>query len=80
MSGRLAAAATGLTAVLAGIAAGLGVFARGSGTFEPVVSARGEAYEMAVDGVYAYSSKALVAEGRSVEDIASDFGVTPLVV
>jgi hypothetical protein len=63
MTARFAAAATGLTAVLAGIAAGLGVFARGSGTFEPVVSARGEAYEMAVDGVYAYSSKALVAEG-----------------
>ena len=63
MSGRRAAAVTGLTAVLAGLAAGLGVFARGSGTFEPVVSARGEAYEMAVDGVYANSSKALVAEG-----------------
>jgi hypothetical protein len=63
MTGRWAASLAAVAAVLAGIAAGLGVFARGSGEFVPVTSARGEAYEMAVDGVYAYSSRALVAEG-----------------
>jgi uncharacterized membrane protein YhaH (DUF805 family) len=60
---RPAAAAAAVVSVLAGIAAGLGVFARGSGEYMAVTSARGETYEMAVDGIYAYSSKALVAEG-----------------
>ena len=63
MTRAAAVGGTALTAVLAGIAAALGVFARGSGTFETVTSARGEVYEMAADGVYAHSSKALVAEG-----------------
>lgn len=63
MSARFAAVAAGLVAALAGLAAGLGVFARGSGEFATVTSARGETYEMALDGVYAFSSKALVAEG-----------------
>ncbi|HET9416062.1 MAG TPA: hypothetical protein VFP30_00840 [Candidatus Limnocylindria bacterium] len=49
--------------VVAGIAAALGVFARGDGTFVSVTSAVGEAYEIAVGGVYANSSRQLVAEG-----------------
>jgi len=63
MSARWVAAAAATVSVLAGIAAGLGVFARGSGEYVAVTSARGETYQMAVDGVYAFSSKALVAEG-----------------
>jgi hypothetical protein len=63
MTARWAAAAAAGVSVLAGIAAALGVFARGSGEYVTVTSARGETYEMAVDGVYAFSSKALVAEG-----------------
>jgi hypothetical protein len=50
-------------ALLGAIAAALGVFARGDGTFAAVTSARGEAYEMATTGVYAWSAKQLVAEG-----------------
>ncbi len=53
----------GLVAVVGGMAAALGVFGRGSGTFSAVTSALGERYEIAVDGVYAGSSRQLVAEG-----------------
>ena len=49
--------------VLAGVAAGLGVFGRGDGTFAPATSALGESYEVAVGGVYAGSARQLVAEG-----------------
>ncbi len=63
MTRRGSLAALGSAAVLTAVASALGVFGRGSGTFESVVSSRGEAYEMAVDGVYANSSRALVAEG-----------------
>jgi len=50
-------------AVLAGIAAGLGVLARGDGVYETVTSARGEVYEVATSGVYAGNARQLVAEG-----------------
>ena len=50
-------------AVLAGLTAAAGVFLRGSGAFESVTSARGETYEMATDGVYAYNALRVVAEG-----------------
>lgn len=53
----------GFVALLAGVAAALGVFGRGDGTFAPVTSALGEIYEIAVGGVYADSSRQLVAEG-----------------
>ena len=48
---------------MAGVAAGLGVFWRGDGTFVPATSALGESYEVAVGGVYAGSARQLVAEG-----------------
>jgi hypothetical protein len=50
-------------AILAGVAAALGVFGRGDGIFLPVRSVLGETYEIAIDGVYAGSSRQLVAEG-----------------
>jgi hypothetical protein len=48
---------------LAGAAAALGVFGRGDGAFAPARSALGEPYEIALGGVYADSSRQLVAEG-----------------
>jgi hypothetical protein len=50
-------------AIMAGVAAAAGVFLRGSGAFETVTSPRGESYQMATDGVYAYNALRLVAEG-----------------
>jgi hypothetical protein len=50
-------------ATLAGGAAGLGVFARGDGSFVSVTSARGETYEMATTGIYANNAIQVVAEG-----------------
>lgn len=50
-------------ALLAAIAAAAGVFLRGTGGFTPVVSVRGEHYDMATTGVYAYNARRLVAEG-----------------
>ncbi len=52
-----------VTAGLAGIASAIGVFARGSGMYETVTSVRGETYEMATSGVYAYNAQRVVAEG-----------------
>ena len=50
-------------AVLAGVAAALGVFARGDGSYVLVTSTRGEVYEMATTGVYANNALQVVAEG-----------------
>lgn len=49
--------------MLAGIAAALGVFARGDGTVETVISGRGVTYDAVTTGVYANNARALVAEG-----------------
>jgi len=57
------AALAGAIAVLAGVAAALGVFARGDGSFVTVTSVRGEVYEMATTGVYANNALQVVAEG-----------------
>lgn len=50
-------------ALLTGVAAAAGLFLRGDGSFEPVTSVRGEQYEMATTGVYAYNAERVVAEG-----------------
>ena len=50
-------------ALLAGVAAGFGVFARGDGSYETVTSVRGVTYEIATTGVYAFNAQRLVAEG-----------------
>ena len=57
------AALAAAVALLAGVAAALGVFARGDGAFVTVTSARGEVYEMATTGVYANNALQVVAEG-----------------
>jgi hypothetical protein len=57
------AALAAVVALLAGVAAALGVFARGDGSFVTVTSVRGEVYEMATTGVYANNALQVVAEG-----------------
>lgn len=57
------AALLAVIAILTAVAAGLGVFARGDGTYETVTSVRGVTYQMATTGVYAYNAQRLVAEG-----------------
>jgi len=52
-----------VVAILAGAAATVGVFFRGDGTVETVVSPRGERYQMIVSGVYRYNAQRVVAEG-----------------
>lgn len=66
-------------AFLAGIAAALGVFARGDGIYETVTSARGEIYEAAVNGVYAGNARQLVAEGVGW-DVFTLFVVVPILL
>lgn len=50
-------------ALLTAGAAAAGLFLRGDGTFGPVTSVRGEQYEMATTGVYAFNAERVVAEG-----------------
>ncbi len=50
-------------ALLAGVAAAIGVFGRGSGETVSAVSIRGERFEYVTDGVYAYNAERIVAEG-----------------
>ena len=52
-----------LLALAVGVVAGIGVFGRGDMAVETVTSVRGESYELITDGVYAYNSERLVAEG-----------------
>lgn len=60
---RAMAAFAVLVALLAAVAAGLGIFARGSGSYDTVTSVRGVTYAMANDGVYAYNAQRMVSEG-----------------
>lgn len=50
-------------ALVAGVASAIGVFARGDGSTASAVSIRGEEYEYATTGVYAYNAERVVAEG-----------------
>ena len=52
-----------VVALLAGIAAGIGVFMRGDGTTASAVSIRGEGFDYVTTGIYAYNPERLVAEG-----------------
>ncbi|MDI6712496.1 MAG: hypothetical protein QMD96_04580 [Anaerosomatales bacterium] len=60
---RMMAAACLAVALLAGAAAAVGVFARGTGATAEATSIRGERFEYATDGVYAYNAERVVAEG-----------------
>lgn len=50
-------------ALVAGLASGLGVFARGDGSKADAVSIRGEHYEYVTTGVYKYNAERVVSEG-----------------
>jgi hypothetical protein len=77
---RIGIAALCLTlALLAGVASGLGVFARGDGATKQVVSVRGERYPMATTGVYANNAQRVVAEGIGW-DIVTLFLVVPVML
>lgn len=67
-------------ALLTGIASAAGVFLRGEGTFEPVTSVRGEQYQMATTGVYAYNAMRVVAEGIGWDIFTLLFAVPALLV
>ncbi len=63
-------------AVAAGVASALGVFARGDGSIASAVSIRGESYDYATSGVYAYNAQRVVAEGVGW-DVFTLFVVVP---
>jgi len=65
---------------LAGLAALLGVFARGDGSFVTVTSPRGVTYQMATSGVYAYNSHEVVAEGAGWDVFALFVAVPALLL
>jgi hypothetical protein len=67
-----------IIALLTGLASGAGLFLRGDGSFEPVTSVRGEAYQMAVTGVYAYNAVRVVAEGIGWDTFTLVFAVPAL--
>jgi hypothetical protein len=69
-----------LIAILAGVAAAMGVFARGDGAFVSVTSVHGESYDMATTGVYANNALALVAEGVGWDVFTLFVAVPALVV
>lgn len=50
-------------AAMMGVAAGLGVFARGDGAVQAATSIRGEAVRYVTTGVYAFNAERVVAEG-----------------
>jgi hypothetical protein len=65
-----------IVAILAAAAAAVGVFFRGDGSVETVISPRGERYEMIVSGIYRYNAQRVVAEGIGW-DIFTLFGAVP---
>lgn len=65
-------------ALLTGVAAASGIFLRGDGSFEAVTSVRGERYEMATTGIYAYNAVRVVAEGIGWDIVTLAFAVPAL--
>jgi hypothetical protein len=63
-------------AILAGSAAAVGVFFRGGGLVETVLSPRGELFQMIMSGVYSYNAQRIVAEGIGW-DIFTLFAAVP---
>lgn len=69
-----------MIALLTAVAAGAGLFLRGDGSFEQVTSVRGEPYEMATTGVYAYNAERVVAEGVGWDIFTLFFAVPALLL
>jgi hypothetical protein len=80
LSNRQAAAAVTLaTAVASGLAAAIGVLARGDGSVRSMTSVRGETVDVATTGVYAWNAQRVVAEGIGW-DLVTLLLVTPMLV
>lgn len=69
-----------VVALTAGIAAAIGVFARGSGQTAHATSIRGEEFDYAVDGVYAYNAERVVAEGVGWDALTLFFAAPALLI
>lgn len=67
-------------ALLAGTVAAVGVMARGDGSTQAAVSIRGEAYEYATTGVYAFNPVRVVAEGVGWDYVTLFFAVPALLL
>lgn len=78
--GRAVAGLCLLVAVLTLAASAAGLRMRGDGSFETVVSVRGERYEMATSGVYAWNARQLVVEGTGWDAFTLAFAVPALVL
>lgn len=67
-------------AILAGVTAGFGAFARGDGSLASDTSIRGEEYRYATTGVYAYNAERVVAEGVGWDYLTLFFAVPALLL
>lgn len=67
-------------ALVAGIAAAVGVFDRGSGATASAVSIRGEQFTYATDGIYAFNPERVVAEGVGWDVVTLIFAVPALLL
>lgn len=69
-----------LIALTAGVAAGIGVFARGDGSTVAATSIRGESFRYATTGVYAFNPERVVAEGVGWDVVTLLFAVPALLL
>lgn len=67
-------------ALVAGVAAAIGVFDRGSGKTASAVSIRGEQFNYATDGIYAFNPERVVAEGVGWDVVTLIFAVPALLL
>lgn len=65
-------------ALVTAVTAAAGLFLRGDGAFTPVVSVRGEQYDMLTTGVYAYNARRVIAEGIGWDIFTLVFAVPAL--
>ncbi len=67
-------------ALVAGVASAVGVFMRGDGSTAPAVSIRGERFEYATTGIYAFNPERVVAEGVGWDAVTLAFVVPALLL
>lgn len=81
MSGRKGVASLCLAiALVAGAVSAIGVFARGDGSTASATSIRGEQFEYATTGVYAFNAERVVAEGVGWDAVTLAFAVPALLL
>lgn len=69
-----------IIAIVAGLTAAMGAFARGDGSTKAAVSVRGEQYRYATNGVYRFNAERVVAEGVGWDYVTLFFAVPALLV